>query len=126
MNMKKIRNDFLIILIVLSVAVIFHLSYKRLSYKSAEYVCIYDQNVCVLKLDLAHDHSYMFVTADGHFNQIIIQNAQVSVTDADCTDKICVRHKSISYNGESIICLPHKMVVTISGKDNLGLDGITY
>jgi hypothetical protein len=45
---------------------------------------------------------------------------------ADCRDQICVHHIPISGSGESIICLPHKLVVTVTGKqDNENdLDGV--
>ena len=33
---------------------------------------------------------------------------------ADCRDQICVRHRAVSAVGESIICLPHKLVVEIT------------
>ncbi len=41
------------------------------------------------------------------------------MTQADCPDGICANHKPIHKTGESIICLPHKVVVTvISDKSN--------
>ena len=44
---------------------------------------------------------------------IEIKDGEVSVKEADCPDKICVNHKKISNVGESIICLPHKLVIEI-------------
>ncbi len=36
---------------------------------------------------------------------------------ADCPDKLCVKQGKISKSGESIICLPHKVVVKISAEE---------
>lgn len=47
-------------------------------------------------------------------NQIRICNGLVSVTAADCPDLICVHHTPISSTGERIVCLPNRVVVSIS------------
>ena len=39
---------------------------------------------------------------------------------------ICVRQRSISGNGESIICLPHRLVVQIESEEERKLDAIAY
>lgn len=49
-------------------------------------------------------------------NILLIQNGKASITTASCPDKLCVKMKSISQLGQSIICLPNKLVVTV--KDN--------
>ncbi len=44
-----------------------------------------------------------------------ISNGHVSMIEADCADKRCVRMKKISFEGESIICLPNRIVLKITG-----------
>ena len=60
------------------------------------------------------------------YNLISVTDGMVVVEAADCKDQICVRHKPISSKGESIICLPHRLVVEIVGDDTSGesLDGV--
>ena len=41
------------------------------------------------------------------------KDGSVTVQDADCPDKICEKHRAINRTGETIICLPHKLVVEI-------------
>lgn len=48
-----------------------------------------------------------------------IQNGKAWVTDADCDDKICERMGEISRAGQSIVCLPNGVVVSISGDSDL-------
>ena len=43
---------------------------------------------------------------------------------ADCPDQVCVRHSAISRNGESIICLPHEVVVSIEDGESSGADAV--
>ena len=54
-------------------------------------------------------------SSPGSENIVRIEGGKVSMTSADCPNQDCVRHRPISKNGESIICLPHKVVVQIRG-----------
>ncbi len=49
-------------------------------------------------------------------NRLQIQNGRVSMLEADCPDLICVHHKAISRTGETIICLPNRIIVQILGE----------
>lgn len=46
-------------------------------------------------------------------NTLVIKGGEVDMISADCPDQICVKHNPISKAGETIICLPNKVVVTI-------------
>lgn len=46
-------------------------------------------------------------------NELVIQNRRVYISNADCKDKLCVHHKPIQNVGESIVCLPHRLVIQI-------------
>lgn len=54
------------------------------------------------------------------YNIVVISNGKVHIEDADCPDKYCVNQGEISKNGESLICLPHKLSVEVdaSYKEN--------
>ena len=60
------------------------------------------------------------------YNLISVTDGKVVVEAADCKDQICVRHKPVSSKGESIICLPHRLVVEIVSDELSGksLDGV--
>ena len=58
-----------------------------------------------------------------YFNIVKISGGEVSVTGASCKNQVCVRHGAISKTGESIVCLPNRLVVTIEGGD--GYDTVT-
>lgn len=46
-------------------------------------------------------------------NTLVIKDGTADMISADCPDQICVKHTAISKAGETIICLPNKVVVTI-------------
>ena len=54
----------------------------------------------------------------------VIQNGQAKMEWADCPDQLCVHQKAISRTGESIICLPNQVVVSVQGSKESELDGI--
>jgi hypothetical protein len=51
-------------------------------------------------------------TSDG-YNVFTIKNGTVQMTAADCPDSTCVHTGSISRVGETIVCLPHRLVLKI-------------
>lgn len=55
------------------------------------------------------------IERDGHINKITIQDGVVSMSFSDCRGQDCVKMAPISKTGESIICLPHKLVLEIKG-----------
>lgn len=63
----------------------------------------------------------------GH-NTIVISGGQVCISEADCPDRYCVKHSAVSKIGETIICLPHKLVVEIKsygkGAADTGVDAV--
>ncbi len=49
----------------------------------------------------------------GH-NRLVIKDGKAFVETATCPDGICSSHRPICRDGESIICLPHKVVISVS------------
>lgn len=61
---------------------------------------------------------------DTFHNRLVIKENKVYMESADCKDQYCVAHKPISRTGETIICLPHRLVVTIISSDGKKGGGI--
>lgn len=57
-------------------------------------------------------------------NRLVIEDGAARMEWADCPDQICVGHRAVSYDGESIICLPNKVVVSVKSEEGSGLDGV--
>ena len=52
---------------------------------------------------------------DTNYNILVIKDGEAWVSEASCPDKICVNKGKIQYDGESIICLPNKVVIETVG-----------
>lgn len=59
--------------------------------------------------------------SDG-YNTVVIRNGMVWVEEADCKNQICVKHKPISKNHESIVCIPHKLFIDVISSRNNDID----
>ncbi len=75
------------------------------------------------RYELLEDSLHVIQTDYGT-NEIQIQNGYVSVVSSNCPEQICVHHKKIHLSGETIVCLPHKLVVTIEEPHNDSLPDI--
>ena len=60
----------------------------------------------------------------GGTNRLLIKDGQADMIWADCPDRLCVHQKAITREGESIICLPNKVVVSIVGGREREVDAV--
>ena len=60
----------------------------------------------------------------GGTNRVVIEDGAAHMEWADCPDQICVNHRAVSKNGESIICLPNQVVVTVVSPEESELDAV--
>lgn len=84
---------------------------------------VYVDGVEITRLSLLQDTQYRVETEQG-YNVIEVKDGKAEIIDADCRDKICANHKPISLKNESIICLPHKVVVEIEGGNENTVDAV--
>ncbi len=61
---------------------------------------------------------------DTGSNRIVVENGEVYMASSDCKNRICVRQGRISRPGQSIICIPNRIVIEIKGGES-GYDAVT-
>ncbi len=76
---------------------------------------------------LDEERTEMIEGYEGGYNKLVIAEGYACVSEADCPDGLCVHMGRISRGGQSVVCLPHRVVVEIvSGREgDLGLDTVT-
>ncbi len=123
MNGFKIKKgDIIIFASIILIAAAGFLCVKLLP--SEGKTAVIEQNGTVLvRLLLDEDTTYDVKINGKTTNTVVVKNHTVSVSYADCPDKICKNHKSISKSGETIVCLPNKVTVTVEGGEN-EIDGV--
>lgn len=121
---NKIRNDVILAAVIVIIAVAGLLFINGTKVKGNR-VVVKINGVETQSYSLSENTEFKIETGKNNenINVVVIENGKVRVTDADCPDGICKDYRPISYVGQTIVCLPHKVVIEIIGDDtDLGLD----
>lgn len=111
----------LIIIILILVSCIGLFAYKQYA-KSSHHIAVIKQDGKIIKsidLDSIKEKNQFKVTyKKNHYNIIEYEKGRIRFIDADCPDKICVKTGWISEPGQTAVCLPHKLMIEINGKNS--------
>ena len=128
MSIKKAllnhKNDILLATGILLLAAICFLIFS-FSMKEGKYALVTVDGEQVYKHSLNEDDETVILGANsssGEQNVLVIKDGKAFVKSANCPDKICVSHRKISKTGETIVCLPNKVVISIEKSSSDGLD----
>ncbi len=114
------KRDFILAAVLLVTGIIAYLCMKFLPENGSE-VKVYVDGKETATYSLRDDGIYSVKGKNGN-NTLVIKGGEAMMKDADCPDRLCVKQGSISKNGESIVCLPHKVIVTVGGGDEADYD----
>lgn len=124
MNWLKTRkNDVLLVaaLLLLGGALALFLLFTR---QEGGTVRVQIDGETVMELPLDQDTRLVLGEGEGT-NTLTVSGGTAQIVQADCPDQVCVRQGAVRYAGESIVCLPHRLIVTIEGGAAGGIDGST-
>ena len=116
-NKKKTRNDIILAVIVIAVAAAGLLLLNVFKTEGAYAVVKIDGKETERYL-LSVNTEVVIETENNGRNTLVIENNKAFMKDSNCPDKICDGHSKISYKGETIVCLPHKVVIEIIADDS--------
>ena len=112
--MKLKKSDLILILVLLLAAAAGGLFLLFSRHEGTE-VVVRINNAVVDRLPLDVDAEKTYELGDGEYNTLVIRDGMARVVEASCPDQICVRNygSGIRYEGQTIICLPHRLEVSI-------------
>lgn len=110
--MKK--RDLLIILCALLAAGVLLLLSRLLP--SGQTVMVTIDGEEVLQKPLDADGEYEIRQQDGSLNVIAVEDGAVRMLEANCRDGLCIRQGVMTSAAKTIVCLPHRLVVRLSGE----------
>ena len=120
--MKK--GDFILIAALLLAGLLLFLPW--LGRPEAARMTVYAAGKPVYTCLLSERHSYTWRDGDDYV-QIETGDGRVWVADASCPDKDCVHRGAQSRAGASIICLPNRVSIVLSGGEaGDELDAVLY
>ena len=113
------RNDIIFIaaLLLIAAAGMFYLFVLR---ESGNVVKVTVDGELYGTYSLSEDITVDIVSGDNtsELNRLVIRDGKAHMEHATCPDGICVDHRPIFRNGESIVCLPNRVVVTVIIEDD--------
>lgn len=110
---RKIKNDLLIILVPLILCISYAL-WVNYSHKTGGYVYVEQDGDGLGAYPLNEDVEVTFENENGGYNILVIKDGKADIISASCPDKVCVNHRKIGFEGESIVCLPNRLTVRIT------------
>lgn len=120
---KKYKNDILLILAVLLLAGGAWL-YTTLNRETGAEVVVSVAGEELCRLPLSADTELEIGEGEKR-NLLVISDGEARISEASCPDHVCVKRGRVSFDGQSIVCLPNKVVVSIVGGETDGLDGVS-
>ncbi len=111
---RKLKNDVVLAVVITLLATAGLLLFNLLK-TQGDYVSVKINGEEKYRYSLSENVDTVIYTGENNNqeNRLIIENNQAYIISADCPDKICVGHRPVSNVNESIVCLPHKVVVEI-------------
>ena len=118
---KKYRLDIIVILslVVMSLLVLLAITLFRK-----------EGDVAVVEVDGVRVGEYSLLI-NGEFslnngtNVLVIENGTAYLNYSECPDHTCERTGKIRFVGQTIVCLPNKLTVTIKGNSQDGVDFVS-
>lgn len=111
--MKK--ADLILVAAVMIMAAVIFFIYRFFIFdfnNSQKYLLVTINNNLVEKYKLNEDGEYT-IESDYGYNKICISSNSAYVVESDCDNKICINTGVIKNSGDTICCLPHKLLIYI-------------
>ncbi len=117
--LKRVRGDIILILVLITASVLLFVLKDNGKDGKLLKVSVNGREICTLSLDEDTEYEIQgFISK----NILIIENGGARMKEAGCPDKLCVKQGEISKAGESIICLPNRIIVSVEGGEESGID----
>lgn len=114
---KKKEAFFLIIVIIIAATFILWGKFHGRP-EDELYLYITSNSTTLAVIPMNENYEEIISAADG-YNIVQLVDGRASVTEADCANQICVHSQEISQAGQTIACLPHKLLLEIKqGNDH--------
>ena len=118
---KKYRLDMIVIaaILLLSVALLLVMTLTR---EEGATVVVEIDGKTVATYSLYQNGEY---SLNGGTNVLVIENGQAYLNYSNCPDHTCEKTGKIQYVGQTIVCLPNLLTITIKGEASGGVDFVS-
>ncbi len=115
---KKIgKREILLLVIVFAVLFLLWFGFRRIHRETGNRVLITVAGETLGEYDLSEEQEIPIETGGEVTNELRIAGGEADMIWADCPDQTCVNTQPISATRETIVCLPHQVVVEVISSD---------
>ena len=123
--MKKFgANDVIVLLILAGLSVAFLAVYFLYPREQASLVMISVDGETVGTYDLNVNQTIPILVKGKETNVLEIYGGQAFMKEADCPDHLCMKQGEISHKGETIVCLPNRVVIEVESNQDSEFDAV--
>ena len=123
---KKLMTEIIIVSVVLILSLSAFLIYKLVA-KEGNTATVFIDGVKVAEYSLSKDGEYLINGYNGGTNLLVIEDGKAYIKEASCPQEVgsgaCVHQGKKHLVGETITCVPNRVVVEITG-DGEGDDSL--
>ena len=119
---NDLKHDFLLVLGLLAAAAVLYVLFRPGG--AGAWAVVSVEGVETARYPLSEDRT-VELGDGGAWNILRIAGGQAAVTEANCGDHTCVNTGPIWREGETIVCLPHRLMVSIEGGEASPFDAAT-
>ena len=119
------KRDITLLVIIFAILILVFVGFKLMHQETGAEVVIQVDGAEYGRYPLDQDAEVPITDDEGNeTNLLVIKDGKADMTEADCPDQLCVHQKEISHQGETIVCLPNQIVVSVSGGEESEIDTV--
>ena len=115
---KRLRLDLIVIATIVTVTLIL-LLVSLLSKKPGSVAVVEINGQTAGEYALTENGVFVL---NGGTNTLVIENGEAYLINSHCPDHTCEKTGKIHYVGQTIVCLPNRLSVTVKGESEGGVD----
>ncbi len=124
MEKKLLRKKDIFLIAILVAILLIIISVLSFSNRQGSKVIVSVDGSVTASYPLSEDLTTTIEGYNGGTNTLVIKDGKAFLTDTSCPDHLCEKMGRISSVGQSVICLPNRVVIEITGEDSSEYDAV--
>lgn len=117
------KRDLILVFCVLCAAAAIYIGMQIFAGEEGAYIVITVDGEEYGTYPLDEDAIIEVASSEGT-NTVVISGGYAYMQEADCPDGYCIDQGKINKSNQTIVCLPHKLVVSVVGGEESDVDAI--
>ena len=118
------KRDIILIISLLLVGIIALVIWHFVYSDDGKYVTIEQRDNLIGIYPLNVDKEIEIEHRGEVVNKIVIEDGYCYMEEAECPDHLCIKQGKVNKSGQTIVCLPNRVVVTVVDSNDSNYDSI--